>query len=101
MIIKSNHCYISVAFTVMLLLYTETLFAASSAEVISLQADKLEHIQFKKITANRVSYQDQQLQIDVDNSASILMLPFEYSHCAHMYHVNRSVILETQLPEAG
>jgi hypothetical protein len=77
MIIKSNHCYISVAFTVMLLLYTDTIFAVSPAEVISLQADKLEHIQFKKITANRISYQDQQLQIDVDNSASILMLPFD------------------------
>lgn len=54
-----------------------TLFSVAQAENVLLQADQFEHIQFKKITASRYSYQDQVLQIDVDNSASFLMLPFD------------------------
>jgi len=59
-----------------LLLYTNTLFADAKAEKISLQADGFEHIQFKKIKASRYTFHDQLLQIDVDESASFLMLPF-------------------------
>ena len=73
---KRNHLYISVPLAVIILLHANTLFAATPGEVISLQADHFEHIQFKRIKANRYTFQ-QQLQIDVDNSASILMLPFE------------------------
>ncbi len=73
---KRNHCYISVLLAVIILLHANTLLAATAVEVISLQADNFEHIQFKRIKANRYTFQ-QQLQIDVDNSASILMLPFE------------------------
>jgi hypothetical protein len=73
---KRHHCYISVPLAAIILLHANTLFAATPVEVISLQADNFEHIQFKRIKANRYTFQ-QQLQIDVDNSASILMLPFE------------------------
>jgi len=57
--------------------FSNALFAEIHAESVSLQAENIEHIQFKKIKANRITYQDQQLRIDVDDSASILMLPFE------------------------
>jgi hypothetical protein len=73
---KRNRCYIFVPLAVIILLHANTLLAATPVEVISLQADNFEHIQFKRIKANRYTFQ-QQLQIDVDNSASILMLPFE------------------------
>ena len=73
---KRNHGYITVPLAAITLLHANTLFAATPVEVISLQADNFEHIQFKRIKANRYTFQ-QQLQIDVDNSASILMLPFE------------------------
>jgi hypothetical protein len=58
------------------ILYANTLFAEAKAEKISLQAEDFEHIQFKKITASRYTFHDQLLQIDVDESASFLMLPF-------------------------
>ena len=76
-VIKRNPCFIAVVFVVIILLPTDTLFAATPAEAILLQADNLTHIQFRKIKANRITYQKQKLQIDVDDSASILMLPFE------------------------
>jgi hypothetical protein len=47
------------------------------AENIVLQADDFEHIQFKKIRASTYTFHDQVLQIDVDKSASFLMLPFD------------------------
>ncbi len=50
--------------------------AVDATPFVSLQADNFEHIQFRKIKANRYYFQDQTLQIDVDNSASFLMLPF-------------------------
>lgn len=74
---KKYLCYILVVFAMFILPQENTVFAAAQSEIISLQADKFEHIQFKKIKANSVSYRQQELLIDVDNSASILMLPFE------------------------
>lgn len=74
---KRNTWYAYVPFAVMMLSQTNVLSAATSTEVISLQVDSFEHIQFKKIKANHVSYQEELVQIDVDDSASILMLPFE------------------------
>jgi hypothetical protein len=59
-----------------LLLQTNTLFADTSAQVILLQADNFEHIVFRRIKANHHDYQNQQLQIEVDGSASFLMKPF-------------------------
>ena len=73
---KRNQCFISVPVAVIILLYTGTLSSATTVEAIALQADTFEHIQFKRIKANRYTFQPQ-LQIDVDHSASILMLPFE------------------------
>ncbi len=60
-----------------MLLQTNTLYAEASAEVILLQADNFEHIVFRRIKANHHLYHDQQLQIEVDDSASFLMKPFE------------------------
>lgn len=77
MAIRRKYCRITLAFAVFLSVFSNTLFAETHAESVSLQAENFEHIQFKKIKANRVTYQDQQLQINVDDSASILMLPFE------------------------
>lgn len=74
---KRNTWYAYVPFAVMILSQTNVLSAATSTEVISLQVDSFEHIQFKKIKANHVAYQEELVQIDVDDSASILMLPFE------------------------
>jgi len=75
--VKSNPRFISTLLAVAALLYAGVLLSEQATEVISLQKDDLEHIQFKKIKANSYSYQNRQLRIDVDDSASILMLPFE------------------------
>lgn len=72
-----NIKFLRVQFAMILLLQTNSLLAATPAEAISLQADNFEHIQFKKIKANRYTYHDQQLQIEVDRSASFLMIPFD------------------------
>lgn len=77
MVIKKQRCRIVITFVVFLSMFSGALSAETQAEAFSLQADKLEHIQFEKIKPNRITYQGQQLQIDVDNSASILMLSFD------------------------
>lgn len=69
--------FISTLPAVVALLYADVLLSEQTTEVVSLQKDDFEHIQFKRIKANNFSYQNQQLRIDVDDSASILMLPFE------------------------
>ncbi len=69
-----------------MLLHTNTLFADMSAQVILLQADNFEHIVFKRIKANHHDYQNQQLQIEVDGSASFLMKPFD--HVRQISHVS-------------
>jgi len=60
-----------------MLLCTGTFSSLAQAENIVLQADDFEHIQFKKIRASTYTFHDQLLQIDVDKSASFLMLPFD------------------------
>jgi len=65
-----------VQFITLALLQANTLFAEAKAEKIVLQADAFEHIEFKKIKASRYVFHEQLLQIDVDESASFLMLPF-------------------------
>jgi len=65
-----------VQFIASVLLCASTVFSEAKAENISLQADGFEHIQFKKIKASRYTFHGQLLQIDVDESASFLMLPF-------------------------
>lgn len=72
---KRNAFFFFVQFVT--LLQTNTLFAEASAEVIMLQADNFEHIVFKRIKVNHHLYHNQQLQIEVDDSASFLMKPFD------------------------
>jgi len=45
-----------------------TLLAATPAELVSLQADNFEHIQFKRIKASDYRFYDDQLRISVDDS---------------------------------
>ncbi len=45
---------------------------------IPLLEEDFEHIQFKRIKENNYVYQDQQLKIEVDDSASFLMMPFDH-----------------------
>ena len=71
---KSNLFYVV---QIVILIQATTLSAETSAEVISLQADNFEHITFRRIKANHYTYHEQQLQIEVDHSASLLMRPFE------------------------
>lgn len=58
-------------------LQSKSIIAATEDTVVSLQAEDFEHIEFRKIKANAYSYGNQQLQIDVDSSASFLMKPFD------------------------
>lgn len=74
---KTNGCYTTIPLSVIVLLHINTLFAAPPVEVISLQANNFEHIQFKKIKPNNHAYKNNVLKIDVDDSASLLMLPFD------------------------
>lgn len=62
---------------IFLLLQTNTLLKVSQAETFPLQAENFEHIQFRKIKANIHTYHNQQLKIAVDDSASLLMKPFD------------------------
>jgi hypothetical protein len=59
------------------LLCKNTLSTVAQAEAIVLQADNFEHLQFNKIKASTYTFHDQLLQIDVEKSASFLMLPFD------------------------
>jgi len=66
-----------VRFSMFMLLCTNNLFAETQIKPVPLQSDVFEHISFSRIKANRYTYHDQQLQIDVDGSASFLMMPFD------------------------
>lgn len=77
MFIGINPRYVSVLAAAVMLLQTKVVLSESTLETISLQANDFSHIEFKKIKANRYHFQKQQLQIDVESSASILMLPFK------------------------
>lgn len=75
--IKISPRFISVPFTAAILLHASVLFSEQATEAISLQAENFEHIQFKRIQANKYSYDRGVLKIEVDASASFLMLPFD------------------------
>ena len=70
-------------FKIIFLLYAVALSSVAQAEVVSLRADNFEHIKFRKIKANIHVLKNQQLKIEVDNSASFLMLPFESVRQVH------------------
>jgi hypothetical protein len=55
----------------------QTASADTQVSAIDLQPDVFEHIQFSKIRANDYTFDDGQLVIEVDDSASFLMLPFD------------------------
>ena len=78
--------YIVAQTGLIIVLYGSIVSAGSLAEVaestsaeknISLRSENFEHIKFKRIKANNYTFQNQQLKIDVDNSASFLMMPFD------------------------
>ncbi len=75
--IRIRPCFISVILAITILLQVDTLLAEPVVEAISLQAKNFEHIQFKKIPANKHSYEKGVVKIEVDDSASFLMLPFD------------------------
>jgi len=60
-----------------LLLYGSTMMAVTQQESVPLQAEVFEHIRFGKIKANSIVFKNQLLRIDVDESASLLMMPFD------------------------
>lgn len=70
-----NH--FSFCMQILLFIQINMLFTNVQAEMISFQADNFEHIEFRRIKSNYHTYQNQQLQIYVDDSASFLMKPFE------------------------
>lgn len=73
---KKNRTYLLWP-SLILLLFSRIVIAATQAEVISLQAENFEHIQFGKIKANVYTHHNPQLEIDVDSSASFLMKSFK------------------------
>lgn len=64
-------------FSVTVLLLSSALVGAIQPEIILLQADNFEHIQFKRIEASQYSFNDDVLRVDVDSSASFLMKAFD------------------------
>jgi hypothetical protein len=84
--------YLVIYFSLSVFLCGTAVFAEPLAGVspdeqnIFLQEDNFEHIQFKRIKANNYIYQNQQLKIEVDNSASFLMMPFD--HVKKISHVS-------------
>ena len=51
--------------------------STSAEKNISLRTENFEHIKFKRIKANNYTFQNQQLKINVDNSSSFLLMPFD------------------------
>lgn len=70
-------------YVISMILSTAAFPTIAPAETILLQAEDFEHIQFKKITASNYTFHQQILQIDVDKSASFLMLPFDAVKTIH------------------
>ena len=62
---------------IVILLQSNCLYAVSMEGVLDLKADNFEHIEFKKIKKSHYSFRDQQLQVDVEGSASFLMKSFD------------------------
>jgi len=62
------------------------LAAESSSNVISLQSKNFEHIAFSRIKPNQHSFRNQQLQINVNESASFLMQSF--NHVKSVKHIS-------------
>jgi hypothetical protein len=60
-----------------ILLQSNGLYAGSMEELLDLKADNFEHIEFKRIKQSRYRFHDQQLQVDVEDSASFLMKSFD------------------------
>ncbi len=58
-------------------LLADNVASEARSETLPLQAGVFEHIQFAKITANKYVFNDDELTIEVDNSASFLMMPFD------------------------
>jgi hypothetical protein len=77
MAIRISPCFISAIIAMIIFPQVSTLHAAPVVESIALQAENFEPIQFKKIPANKYSYDKGVLKIEVDASASFLMLPFD------------------------
>jgi len=74
---KDNPVIYIVKFSLFMLLQAGILSAETQAEIIPMQGDYYEHIKFGTIKASHYTFHNQQLQVDVNNSASILMLPFD------------------------
>jgi hypothetical protein len=68
------------------IVYANTLSAETVTEIISLQEENFKHIKFSRIKPNHHVFHDQQLQINVDDSASFLMQAF--SHVRQVNHVS-------------
>jgi len=69
----------------MVIVHVNALSAETLAEIIPLQEENFEHIEFSRIKSNHHLFHDQQLQINVDGSASFLMQAF--SHIRQVHHV--------------
>ena len=58
-------------------LYVSSSYTGTPEKMVLLNAGEFEHIEFKRIKANRYTYRNQQLHIEVDSSASFLMQSFD------------------------
>jgi hypothetical protein len=61
-----------------IIIQINALAAESSSNLIVLQSKNFEHIEFSRIKPNHHLFLNQQLQINVDESASFLMQPFDH-----------------------
>lgn len=73
--VKKNYFLYLVYFVI--LMQPNALVAEISSEVILLQADNFEHIEFRRIKPSRYSFRNQQLRVEVNDSASLLMQAFD------------------------
>jgi len=80
------------SFGFLILFYGYVAHAASLADdsnaglTVQLKQSHFEHIKFKRIKANNYIFKNQQLSIEVNNSASFLMMPFD--HVKKINHVS-------------
>ena len=81
---KKHPLFLLVQFVV--IVHVSVVSAETLTDVISLQEENFEHIKFSQIKPNRHLFLNQQLQINVNESASFLMQAFD--HARSVKHVS-------------
>jgi len=68
---------LTLVFSALIFSYVHDTSAAPRSELVPLWEEAFKHIQFGKIKAKRFTFKDKTLTIELDERASLLMMPFD------------------------